>query len=634
MLLTTCRSTIAQAAADSHHFPLAAFKLLLDVFYLSRLLGLKSILLGAAIPILFIPLSRLLTTRHQALQSEKAKAHTTLSALITEALSSLHHIRLASLESFWRDRLLAARAAELDLLWSSGVTLELLTLVANLGPVLFASASLSVYAYENDRLSPAVAFASLGMFANLHRVFKQLPVKAASVHESWIACDKIEAYLALPEHRTYAEGEGAMKLEGATVAWPGGSVKKTEEKKVFKLRDVDLEFPAGEMSVIEGQVGSGKSLLLAALLEEAVLESGSLTKPPLGVAADESEIVPGSVAFVSQPPWIEDLTVQENIVFGGHFDQKRYDAVIKACAMEHDLAVLENGDQTKAGAGGSSLSGGQKWRVALARALYSHAEFLILEDVLGAVDTPVARWICDYALSGDLATGRTIILATHRPEFCIEMAAYHVIVRDGTAVGTKRLKQAKSNTKSVDQDAVKEAVQADFAAKPEKKPTKKRPKPKATLDRSYKQVLWEYLVASGSFKAYVIGAFITIAFRVVSAGHTWWLTQWTSEEGAAHQNSTTFNVVVYMLLSLGSAVGLTMQTLLFNSIGLRASNTLFSGMVQSIMAATLQWIDNTPFGQIVQSLDMDIYQIDEKTAPQLNGMFSSAIHLLFICVTR
>lgn len=125
----------------------------------------------------------------------------------------------------------------------------------------------------------------------------------------------------------------------------------------------------------------------------------------------------------------------ENIVFGYNFDRSRYERVLKACALGQDFWLLPDGDQTLASAGGASLSGGQKWQVALARALYSPAEILILEGVNGAVDAPVAAWICENALTGDMARGRPVILATHRPEFCSEAASYLVTVQGGAATG-------------------------------------------------------------------------------------------------------------------------------------------------------------------------------------------------------
>ncbi|KAM3474997.1 hypothetical protein MY5147_003980 [Beauveria neobassiana] len=201
----------------------------------------------------------------------------------------------------------------------------------------------------------------------------------------------------------------------------------------FVLSHVNLDFPTDALSIVTGATGSGKSLLLAALLEEASIRSGTVLRPcsrPVTGKA-EVEIIAGSVALVSQPPWIENSTVRDNILFGSAYDEPRYRKAVSGCCLEQDLSVLPNGDQTITGLNGAVLSGGQKWRVALARALYSAAEILILDDVLSAVDPRVAKQIFDGGIMGDLAKNRTVILVTHNPDAYLASAQYHVTIEDG-----------------------------------------------------------------------------------------------------------------------------------------------------------------------------------------------------------
>ncbi|OAA38516.1 ABC transporter-like protein [Beauveria brongniartii RCEF 3172] len=141
------------------------------------------------------------------------------------------------------------------------------------------------------------------------------------------------------------------------------------------------------------------------------------------------------MALVSQPPWIQNSTVRNNILFGSVYDETRYRNAVSGCCLERDFSVLPNGDQTIAGLNGAVLSGGQKWRVALARELYSAAEILILDDVLSAVDTRVARQVFDHGIMGDLAKRRTIILVTHNPDAYLASAEYHVTIENGHVSG-------------------------------------------------------------------------------------------------------------------------------------------------------------------------------------------------------
>ncbi|KAG6858944.1 hypothetical protein C0991_001605, partial [Blastosporella zonata] len=108
-------------------------------------------------------------------------------------------------------------------------------------------------------------------------------------------------------------------------------------------------------------------------------------------------------------PWLRHQSIRDNILFGAPFDDARYDAVLDACALRPDLEVLEDGDLTEIGARGVSLSGGQKARVALARAVYSRARYVLLDDPLSAVDSGTAGWIVEKLLKGGLLAGRTVV---------------------------------------------------------------------------------------------------------------------------------------------------------------------------------------------------------------------------------
>lgn len=413
---------VSMACSHSHRFPTALFNILLDGVYLVRLIGLRSIICGAAALIaITIPLSARLSLRHQLEQMKTAQAHDVLSSNTSEALQGIRQVRFSSLEKTWQERILQLRSKELACIWREAVTSSYFAFVTNVGPILFASISLTTYALQTGRLSPSLAFASLGLFSNIQKVVRDLPSPKASLFQSWVSCQRIQRYLDEPEKNTntstLAESTTRISIEKATLCWPRtqtGSARDSSLTTHFKLRDVNLHFPKEELSIVSGITGSGKSLLLASILGEASVEAGQITRPAPGVSG-ERWTIPGTLALVSQPPWIDNCSVKDNIVFGSPFDASRYAKVLRACALEEDLNNLPERDLTKAGGNGAFLSGGQRWRVALARALYSRADVLLLDDVLSAVDAHVARWLLENALSGELAQGRTRILVTHNP---------------------------------------------------------------------------------------------------------------------------------------------------------------------------------------------------------------------------
>ena len=167
------------------------------------------------------------------------------------------------------------------------------------------------------------------------------------------------------------------------------------------LHDLDFSSRKGELSCLVGRVGSGKSSFISALLGDMYKVHGQV-------------ITRGKIAYVSQQPWIMNASVKQNILFGHRYDPEFYQMTVDACALSEDFKALPDGDQTEVGEKGISLSGGQKARLALARAVYARADVYLLDDPLSAVDQHVGRHIIDNVLGRQgLLKTRTRILATN-----------------------------------------------------------------------------------------------------------------------------------------------------------------------------------------------------------------------------
>lgn len=366
--------------------------------------------------------------------------------LLTEALQGMRQIKYSALEQHWQTKIIKSRNDELAQYWKASLFMCAVILIMNLGPLLLACVAQSVYAWEQGgNIKASVIFASLGLFDQLDEATALLPLLQVYMMEAWTSCVRLEKYFNQPDKEPVTTPGDAIILEKATVAWPkkedadaDGAAEPTEARSM--LQDISLQFPEGKLSVISGKTGSGKSLLLAAILGEVKLISGTVKvpAPPLEQELDdvkpipESEwLIPSLKAFVSQTPWIETGTVQDNITFGLPLVESRYQKVLRACCLEKDIELLVDGDKTEVGPKGVTLSGGQRWRVALARALYSRAGIIILDDVLSAVDAHVGRTMVDQALTGELSDRRTRILATHHAELCLPKASYLVRLHEG-----------------------------------------------------------------------------------------------------------------------------------------------------------------------------------------------------------
>ena len=252
---------------------------------------------------------------------------------------------------------------------------------------MLSAVSLAVYSILNGGLSASVAFTSITVMGSMEGSLAIFPEVIADSLESWVSTKRIDEYLKAPERDPYITSSEAIDFEDASIAWPSDS--REEDPDRFVLKHINVRFPNKELSVISGKTGSGKSLFLASILGEVDRLAGHVKVPQapsfkerFDYKANRSDwVIDSAIAFVAQIPWIENATIKDNIIFGLPFDSGRYNKVVGCCALEKDLDLLPDGELTDIGANGINLSGGQRWRISFARALYSRAGILVLDDI-------------------------------------------------------------------------------------------------------------------------------------------------------------------------------------------------------------------------------------------------------------
>nr|CAD7455364.1 unnamed protein product [Timema tahoe] len=275
---------------------------------------------------------------------------------------------------------------------------------------------------QGNRLSADRVFVYVSYFNILCFSMSSMFVRAiAEVAEAYVSINRLQEFLLLDEfikmekttngslmHKKLTDRDG-VSLKNVTAKWNESSSDNTLEK-------LFLNANKGKLVAIIGQVGSGKSSLLQAILSELPISSGSC-------------LVNGSLSYACQEPWVFAATIRQNIVFGTPFDQKRYDEVVRVCALVRDFEQFPQGDLTLVGERGTSLSGGQKARVNLARAVYNEADIYLLDDPLSAVDTHVGKHLFDECINSYLKH-KTRILVTHQLQY-LKDADNIVIIKQG-----------------------------------------------------------------------------------------------------------------------------------------------------------------------------------------------------------
>ncbi|GAA5837403.1 hypothetical protein JCM5353_002686 [Sporobolomyces roseus] len=453
----------------------APMELVIGTIFLYSLLGYAS-LIGLSIAVLFLPLNHWTSKGFATTQDKLMSTRDRRVGLMQEVLSSIRMLKYMAIEKPFEERILKARDAELAQLRWNFILEVSFQAIWSISPILCVL--MSFWAYTSPllmgkNLTPSIAFASLAVWNELRFALNIIPDVVVNALQCVVSLRRIEKYLLEPEVEiplVTDDFEGSLAeppvieqvevaFKDATVTWPradqqepvasngvatngNGSSSRASSiaaPKSFELQDIDVEFPKGELSLICGRLGSGKTLMLLALLGEVDVVSGSVTCPrssPSAIALPSLEwdkyltesnwIAANQTAFVPQQAWLQNATVKDNILFGLPFRQKRYQDVLDACSLVSDLKILEDGDATEIGEKGINLSGGQKVRISLARAVYSRASTLLFDDILSAVDAHTAAHIYEKCLNGPLLEGRTVILVSHQVQLTAPGAAFVV----------------------------------------------------------------------------------------------------------------------------------------------------------------------------------------------------------------
>lgn len=259
----------------------------------------------------------------------------------------------------------------------------------------------------------------------------------SNIVESRVSLRRIAEFLALPELPGAPEAHGLPKgeiqINNSDFSWDTDNV--VEDKPHLDLKNINLKCKPGTLTCIIGPVGSGKSSILNVILGEieAIPKSGEEDVSQKFDSFGEriSEVaVNGTVCYAPQIPFLVHATVRDNILFGKPWDEEKYNQTVRLCCLASDLEMLIAGDLTIIGERGINLSGGQKARIAMARAIYSDSDIYLLDDPLSAVDAHVGHMLFNNAIKGLLAHGKTVILVTHQLQF-VTLGDQLVIMSEG-----------------------------------------------------------------------------------------------------------------------------------------------------------------------------------------------------------
>ncbi|EMD35635.1 hypothetical protein CERSUDRAFT_85574 [Gelatoporia subvermispora B] len=672
--------------------------------FLYHLLGV-SCFFGLAVTCLFMPMNHFAGKIVIGAQRNLMKTRDQRMALMNEVLGGIRMLKFMTWERSFEKRVLRIRERELKF-QKLNYTIEVLwNAIWNASPIVVTLVSFWHFAVVRQQvLTPSIAFTSISVFNMLKYALNALPETLINLLQTFVSLRRIEMYLhgaeVAPVPLTDSLSQPII-LQSATVTWPQNrahsstvsSAASTPRHK-FILMDLSLSFPFGELSLICGKLGSGKSLLLLALLGEADLLAGQIQcprTPPNAIASfagvvisQEEWIVQGVCAYVPQSAWLRNASIRDNVLSDLPYDEERYQKTLEVCALLSDLRILEDGDMSEIGERGINLSGGQKARVSLARAVYSRASVVLLDDVLSAVDAHTAHHLYHECLKGDLMRGRTIILVSHHVRLCSAGAKFIVALDNGriqfqgdpegfkssgvlnalvqsgaadasddkeeTAIhGVEEIadKQAKSN------DHTEQASEAESSAATvtpvgtEVKRTEVKPEVKKTSRKlveeerravgSISKDIWAtYIAAAGGGVYWSIFALALILAALSPVLENSWLRIWSgSSLESETPKSPTYYITVYATIT---AVGLVISVLRYFVLyhgGIHASAVLHQKLLEGVLFATIRFHDSVSRGRLLNRFGKDIEGVDSNLPDNFGRglMHALAALITFITIT-
>ncbi|RKK22225.1 hypothetical protein BFJ65_g4830 [Fusarium oxysporum f. sp. cepae] len=390
-------------------------KVIVTIYYLIDIMGWPSCV-GFGFMVVFLICNSLLVRQVIKLERQRTGHSDRRAQAVAHFVEASRPLKLNGWTSSWRDRILRFRDVEMRKRFHISIVNATISTINVFGGAVYPFASICLYTLILGRGLPNdVIWPSLQLFAQLEASTREAFDLISAVWKCTIPVERVNKYMSEPDR----DEDAFSGCEARDIEFNKASFARPSTDHLV-LRDLTLKFSTG-LTVVRGKVGSGKSSLLLAILNELEHKSGHFSR------ADEP------ISYAQQLPWLQNKSIRDNITFHETFDSARYRDVISACALIPDFATFPMGDQTKLEEGGIGLSGGQKARVALARAVYSSCRILLLDDPLAALDHDTASYIVQRFLCGPLAKTRTIVLVTHRDDLVLRHADQVIDINDGYA---------------------------------------------------------------------------------------------------------------------------------------------------------------------------------------------------------
>ncbi|KAJ0005574.1 hypothetical protein NQD34_015468 [Periophthalmus magnuspinnatus] len=604
-----------------------------------------SCLSGMAIFLILMPVQTMFGRLFSRFRAETAILTDDRIRTMNEVISGIRVIKMYGWEKPFADLVDEVRRMEISRIMKSSYLRGLNMASFFVASKIIIFATVCVYVLMGNQLSASRMFMAVALYGAVRLTITLFfPCAIEKVSESLVSIRRIQGFLLLdevcpqsPSVTVTEKGDCIVKVQDLTCYWD--QILETPT-----LNNVTFTVKSGQLLVVIGPVGAGKSSLLSAILGELSQNSGLIK-------------VRGDLSYTSQLPWILPGTIRSNILFGKEFDSQKYNRIVRACALKRDMDLMQDGDLTVVGDRGTNLSGGQKARVSLARAVYQDADIYLLDDPLSAVDAEVGRYLFEECICG-LLKKKPRILVTHQLQY-LKAADQIVVLKEGHMVAngtfselqhcgvdfTSLLKD-EENPEDERQTITPSSGMASCCSHTRSNHSTSSMSSLSSsqyslMDGTQSQAMVmqaiqeevrsegdvglclyvKYFKAGANYMILLLLILLNALAQTTFVLQDWWLACWASEQ--KHINVTehlngSLPQQLDLDLYLGVYAGLTVTSVLFGflrclvffNVLVSSAQTLHNNMFQAILRAPVYFFDINPIGRILNRFSKDIGYLD------------------------
>ncbi|XP_043284650.1 probable multidrug resistance-associated protein lethal(2)03659 [Venturia canescens] len=668
-----------------HYLWIGPLETIVVTYFMYQQVGLAAVI-GVASLLMFIPLQAFLGKRSSVLRLRTAIRTDERVRLTNEIITGIQAIKMYTWEHPFSNLIEKARRREISVIKSTsyirGVIMSFIIFTTRLS--LFVT--VLAYVLDDKHITAEKVFILTAYYNILRQTMTVFfPQGITQVAEAFVSIKRLQNFMMFEEvndinenkktstgspppvveekkrekvhtekpvtgsRREGTGGDGSVILDRCYAKWLNSDREDT-------LRAINFKVNPGQLVAVVGQVGSGKSSLLNVILKELPVRSGSVE-------------VNGHIAYASQEPWLFAGSVRQNILFGRKMEQRRYEQVVKVCQLKRDFTLLPYGDKTIVGERGISLSGGQRARINLARAVYADAPICLFDDPLSAVDAHVGKHMFEECIEKHLK-GKTRILVTHQLQF-LRNVDWIVVLKDGAIQAEGTYEQLAEMGVDFGRLLEAQSKQDDNLSAPPSRSVSRHTsitslssfmtnetggqqnEPDEVAEMRTKgsiggHIYSSYLRAGGNWFVVIMVILLCAGAQLAASGGDYFIAEWVNMEEREHENKTLESgletekyarpldrntcIYIYSGLTVLTILITLVRSFSFFGMCMRASMKLHDRMFRNISRATMRFFNTNTSGRVLNRFSKDMGAIDELLPIAMIDCIQIGLSLLGIIV--